>query len=106
MPTPGVLFILRGLANLLLPAVGAYGSFYVLGVFGGVHVPWVVKWITILTSSPVSIVARGIRDIRRIKREAQAIGAARVPIVRGKKIGNIDILQEFVEIFRSGYPGM
>jgi hypothetical protein len=40
------------------------------------------------------------------KYEAASMGARPMPVIKGKRFGNIDLMLNLLEHFKTGYPGM
>lgn len=103
--TPGLLYVVRGLVNLLLPVAGVYGGLHVLSDALDLPISPLTKWIAAICTSPALAVANGVWARYREAREAKAMGATPVPVLNGKWIGNFDILLAFKKSFEVGYPG-
>lgn len=65
-------------------------------------------WIVLFGSLVIVPIKAGIRVFlkeRRDRQEAAAMGAQMVPKVRGKLLGNLDIVRKVKEAWATGYPG-
>lgn len=103
--TPGVVFISRTLGFLGIFSVGAVTSRHLLEQYASISVPtWLFLTISV-TSLPGIITCRILYKDWRDRREAARLGARLAPKMKGKWIGNLDILRDMVNNFWTGYPG-
>lgn len=93
MPTPGAIFLARELPHLALPAVAIYGGFHLLNEYKLLRVSSWVKWAAIVAYYPLSVVIRRILYKIWMKRDSARLGGQMVPKVKGKKVGNLDIVE-------------
>ncbi|PFH46977.1 hypothetical protein AMATHDRAFT_198725 [Amanita thiersii Skay4041] len=103
--TPGIRFLGSGLAYASLPIIGSTALQQLASKYYDIDVP---TWVVVLSSVlafPGASLARVLWKEIKDRRDAAAIGAQVVPKVRGKKVGNLDILQTMKEVWDSGYPG-
>lgn len=105
LTTPGLIFVVRGLVNLLIPVAGVYGGLYVLGDVIDLPIPPLTKWIAAICTSPLLAISKSAWARFREAREARKMGATPVPVLNGKWIGNFDILLALKKGFEVGYPG-
>lgn len=100
--TPGLALLARFAVVVVLPAV--LFSTALLRILNA-HPP---MWIRIALP-PVLILLYAIVQVNvsefKKDREAARMGARRVPVVKGKWIGNLDVMTELVRVFEEGYPG-
>ncbi|KAL6302781.1 cytochrome P450 monooxygenase [Sparassis latifolia] len=102
--TPGVVYLVGVISRLLLPPCATYT---VLGFLQGLLGLQITKWILILSctsSLPALAFARSLWRHFREEREIRALGAVRVPALRGRWPGNVDFILRRVKTARDGYP--
>jgi len=99
--TPGVALLTRQILALLVPVFVAIVVHQI-----NVFIPiWLLVLATISSLPIYSAVGIFIQLILE-RRRAAAAGARLAPLVRGKLIGNVDILHVMMNNFKNGYPGM
>ncbi|KAJ7364007.1 cytochrome P450 monooxygenase [Mycena albidolilacea] len=96
--SPGVLFLVGSLPKLTLPSGIAYLAVSYLKL---------PRWVCIAASVSAGPVWFWVRSIYRHlleEREIRALGAVRVPEVKGKWIGNLDLVVGRLKQGKDGYP--
>ncbi|KAJ7274425.1 cytochrome P450 [Mycena haematopus] len=96
--SPGALFLVRSLPKLTLPSGAAYLATSYL------ELP---RWVCIVAFVSASPVWLGVRSVYRNfveEREMHALGAVRVPEVKGKWPGNLDLVVGRLKQGKDGYP--
>ncbi|KIK67201.1 hypothetical protein GYMLUDRAFT_37268 [Collybiopsis luxurians FD-317 M1] len=102
--TPGVNFLSRILAILVLFLFSAAAARRFLARYANITLSNSVFLAVTILSLPVLFTGRILlRDLKH-KRHAAALGARPVPKVRGKWIGNLDVLKMMMDNFYAGYP--
>lgn len=103
--TPGLAFLGRGCLSLILPCTTIVGVRLILKVYFNLPVPTWSLVAGISAGVPLMLAARiGIDDFKQ-RRRAAALGARMVPRVRGRWLGNIDVLMTVMRNANGGYPG-
>ena len=102
---PGERLVLHALFVLgKYPALVA-ATAYILNHYAGWAIPtWVVCAVAIITVPLVISLAIAIR-CWIVYRAAERQGAVLAPRWRGRWIGNLDVLRDLLNSFRTGYPG-
>lgn len=105
MITPGLAFLGQGFLSLLFPCTTLVGIRVVLNYHFDFPIPiWSLVAI-IGTGVPLVLVARiGFDDFTQ-RRRAAALGARMVPRIRGRWLGNLDVLMTMLRNETYGYPG-
>lgn len=103
--TPGLAFISRILAFLGLFLYGAVTSRRLLEQHANVVVPTSLFVVISVVSLPGLITCRVLFRTWKHNREAAKLGARIAPKVKGKWIGNLDILWQMMDNYWTGYPG-
>ncbi|KAJ7903560.1 cytochrome P450 monooxygenase [Mycena olivaceomarginata] len=96
--SPGVLFLVGSLPKLTLPSGIAYLAFNYLKL---------PRWVCIAASVSAGPVWFWVRSVYRHlleEREIRALGAVRVPEVKGKWFGNLDLVVGRLKQGKDGYP--
>ncbi|KAG8900783.1 hypothetical protein FRB99_005757 [Tulasnella sp. 403] len=102
-------WLLRELALNLSPAIGVvFLGLRYLDRYSSTGVPWLgngTKTLVYLLSVPAAAFVR--RTISRLwyAYRSWKLGVPQAPVLRGKRIGNLDLLQRFAKGMRQGYPG-
>ncbi|RDX53659.1 cytochrome P450 monooxygenase pc-3 [Lentinus brumalis] len=102
---PGLPPVLKHTGINCLPAVFVVAGARALSAAGGMNIG--IVWIALaaLLSIPFVYVGRIVYKTRSYKWRAAAMGAVMPRERVGKRIGNLDLLQEGIEAFRHGYLG-
>lgn len=104
MMTPGVAFLFRLSPIFAIPlALGFAPS--LCARLGATTVPTWAAIMVAITSLPLYALFRVLLRDWRNQRAAAAQGARLVPVVKGRKIGCIDILRQMQFNRKFGYPG-
>ncbi|KAF7759664.1 hypothetical protein Agabi119p4_11359 [Agaricus bisporus var. burnettii] len=102
--TPGIDFLATGFVFLSIPVFGFIALGKAHEYTGGRALP---TWVLVsagIASIPVYAVSRVVTTRLRHKREAAAMGAKMVPVVRGKWLGNADVVKVMIHNATHGYP--
>ncbi|PVF96582.1 cytochrome P450 [Serendipita vermifera] len=97
-------FLLRSFFNTFLrPPLFVY----LFSKFGPPVFPksFSLSFLVYFASIPVAEVLSSLLSSRRKRKDCERLGAVRIPKIKGKKIGNYDILQELIEAEDEDYPG-
>lgn len=99
--TPGINFLIRGIARFLLPSIISLIICYT---------PWVrlstlTKALIFIATGPLSVWATVVLDAFHCRREAEKLDARMTPVWKGKRVANFDILRNIMHDFKVGYPG-
>ena len=104
--TPGAVFLSRGFLTLLFPCTIIAGARFILDKEFGIFIPtWVIVTGTCL-GIPIVMLVSVVWDEIHQRRRAAALGARLVPRVKGRWIGNIDVLFDQVDKTRNSFLGM
>jgi hypothetical protein len=97
-------FLLRSLFNTFVrPPLFVYLSHKIgLSVLPKDAFP---SFLVYLASIPIAEVISSVLSSRRKRRDCERLGAVRIPKIKGKKLGNYDILQELIAAEDEDYPG-
>ena len=97
-------FLLRSVFNTFIRPPLILFAIYTTGLL---PLPRSLVWsgALYLLSVPISEAILSALSSRRKKRECAKLGAVPVPKVKGKKLGNFDILEELIAAEDSEYPG-
>ncbi|TDL19801.1 cytochrome P450 [Rickenella mellea] len=104
MLTPGLLFLLSGLARLLAATALIFCATYSLEKFLEISIPTNASFVAVIFGTPAVIAAKLAWDSYSDKRRARALGAVEVPQWAGKWPGSLDVLLLVLKKFKSGYP--
>ncbi|KAF8631752.1 hypothetical protein AX15_002208 [Amanita polypyramis BW_CC] len=103
--TPGVRLLASGVAYCSIPVIWATAIQCVMGRIYNIHVPtWAVA-LGSVAALPLAMYMRVFWKRWKDQRDADAMGAQVVPKAKGKKFGNLDIVQRMREVWEFGYPG-
>ncbi|KAH7929020.1 cytochrome P450 [Leucogyrophana mollusca] len=104
LDTPGILFLRRPAFYAASTIVGAILCIrFVSKIWPGIPLS---LWLVLLgISLPLSFAGRVKLRQLSTRRAAASIGARPIPCLQGKRVGNVDLMFKFLEIFRTGYPG-
>ena len=103
--TPGLRYLAGAALSLAIPAIGGVAIQLLLNRALDARIP---TWIVIFGSLVIVPVEGGIRLFLkewRDRQEAAVMGAQLVPKVRGKLLGNLDVVRKVREAWTTGYPG-
>lgn len=103
--TPGVTFLTRAFVSLLLPCTIIALVRLAVAIQFNVVIPVWALFATGVLSLPFIAVIRRSYTLWYHSRRASALGARLAPCVRGKWIGNLDVLISAVKKNRWSYPG-
>ncbi|KAJ7227885.1 cytochrome P450 monooxygenase pc-3 [Mycena haematopus] len=104
MISPGVAFLLRSSPTLSIPFLLGVGLRPLCTRLGGPEIPAWAAVVLAITCLPLYVfLSQFLRDWRN-RRAAEALGARLVPLMKGKSIGNIDILKQMQFNRKYGYP--
>jgi len=96
--------LLRFFVGLTFP-LSAVITLSRLPVYFDVHIPiWIVV-ISATLSAPATLAFQVYRRFLRHRRAAAALGAVEPPVIRGRWLGNIDVLIMWMYAFYNRYPG-
>lgn len=98
-------FTLRFCVSLALPPLAVYFASRLILLVSEFRVNGWLLALAGLVSVPVNFFSRALWISLRDHREAAALGARLPPYVKGKLIGNYDIMSGLFEEFYNGYPG-
>jgi hypothetical protein len=108
-PSPGVNFVAAGASRIVGPAAIVYGTTFAARYTG--HDDWIPT--TLKSSSSLVLCSLGLAFVIYLSKrgwnalhealEMRSLGAIRVPSVKGRLPGNIDILQGMVDSYRFEY---
>ena len=105
--TPGLSFLLRQLTQVILaPACITYLIFFAFTRVSVIQVPEWIHVTSCILSVPVFICTRMIWVFIREECEMRTMDAVRVPVVRGKWPGGIDLIISRRKEAKYGYPRM
>lgn len=103
--TPGVRFLIKGLAALLAEAIAASGVILVLSRILDLNIPINATWMATIGVRPLrSFVKAQVKRFKE-KREMKALGAIEAPSWKGKWFGNMDLVLQFNEQVKTDYVG-
>ncbi|CAK5272343.1 unnamed protein product, partial [Mycena citricolor] len=106
MPTPGVRFLAHLLARFVgRPILLILAVHYAVNRFTGLRLRAPTTILLTLLAYPLSMVFLVQRKMWRQRREARALGARPVPVVKGKRFANLDLLTMLRHARVHGYPG-
>jgi hypothetical protein len=103
--TPGVVFLIQVLPFFLVPVFSAVALQRILVLLDVSTLPIWVYMVILVISVPSYVAFRVRHRTLSDLRDADAMGARLVPPVRGKLIGNIDIIPQMINSFKHGYIG-
>ena len=104
LSAPGLVFVGRILLSVLCLYIVATLATYLAAKLGVVVSAWSLLGI-VAVAIPLALTAHVQLSQFKQRRQAASIGAHTVPCLRGRWIGNVDLLLEFLNRFKAGYPG-
>lgn len=94
--TPGLRFLLKKLP----PLVGLVAAVYLLGL------PLWACFVSAVISPPLALIVYASWYDLKVRWDADAAGARTIPRAKGKRLGNLDIMDRVLKMWLNGYPGM
>ncbi|KAF9007215.1 CYP63 cytochrome P450 monooxygenase-like protein [Cyathus striatus] len=103
--TPGVDFLAHGAAFGSLPVFGAVAIGRLSSTHYGVEIPtWMLLTASVLSFPAIAAIRIVTTQIKH-RRQAAAVGARLPPAIKGKLVGNFDVMMTLMKNFKNGYIG-
>ncbi|KAK7029845.1 cytochrome P450 monooxygenase [Favolaschia claudopus] len=102
--SPGVSYILKFIPKLLFPPGLAYLACTNAPTIRTLSIPLWGRILAAVLAPPVWAAIRALYVHVREEREIRALGAVRVPVVKGKWLWNLDLLLGRIKQGKDGYP--
>jgi len=100
---PGLIYLSIALVKSLIPAIVVRSGIFLLYASIGTHVPRIVSWICTVCAFPVFLIVKRAVISARQQREMLSLGARTIPLLKGKKFGNFDLLLNNIKAARNDY---